>query len=329
MKLNDFIKKDNIKKPSNYKVVVGNSPKEQQLEKQASQVVVLETKNSELNIKVDKLEQENKFLQEQVKINQHEKDEFKTKANQLEDVKAQLVQKDNRITDVLEECHELSVRENSNKEKIKELQIDLNNKTGELAILERNHKEVNLNLENVTADYNGMSAELNRIKDFSEKTQDEYNKIRDRNTVLLKEREHLSKLKAEFEAKSIRLGEELNKTLDNMKTLKNQLEKITNGKADTDKENIKSTNLNIKLKKDLNTVVDSKHKLESELIEAKQDIESLSDVTHAYKKQLEKERHESMEWNIAKQQLKLGNAYTYPNKLGFGASPFFKLREEK
>tara|TARA_X000001388_G_scaffold71954_1_gene62193 strand:+ start:824 stop:1813 length:990 start_codon:yes stop_codon:yes gene_type:complete len=329
MKLNDFIKKDNIKKPSNYKVVVGNSPKEQQLEKQASQVVVLETKNSELNIKVDKLEQENKFLQEQVKINQHEKDEFKAKANQLEDVKAQLVQKDNRITDVLEECHELSVRENSNKEKIKELQIDLNNKTGELAILERNHKEVNLNLENVTADYNGMSAELNRIKDFSEKTQDEYNKIRDRNTVLLKEREHLSKLKAEFEAKSIRLGEELNKTLDNMKTLKNQLEKITNGKADTDKENIKSTNLNIKLKKDLNTVVDSKHKLESELIEAKQDIESLSDVTHAYKKQLEKERHESMEWNIAKQQLKLGNAYTYPNKLGFGASPFFKLREEK
>ena len=329
MKLNDFIKKDNITKPSNYKVVVGNSPKEQQLEKQASQVVVLETKNSELNIKVDKLEQENKFLQEQVKINQHEKDEFKAKANQLEDVKAQLVQKDNRITDVLEECHELSVRENSNKEKIKELQIDLNNKTGELAILERNHKEVNLNLENVTADYNGMSAELNRIKDFSEKTQDEYNKIRDRNTVLLKEREHLSKLKAEFEAKSIRLGEELNKTLDNMKTLKNQLEKITNGKADTDKENIKSTNLNIKLKKDLNTVVDSKHKLESELIEAKQDMESLSDVTHAYKKQLEKERHESMEWNIAKQQLKLGNAYTYPNKLGFGASPFFKLREEK
>ena len=78
------------------------------------------------------------------------------------------------------------------------------------------------------------------LKDFSEKTQDEYNKIRDRNTVLLKEREHLSKLKAEFEAKSIRLGEELNKTLDNMKTLKNQLEKITNGKADTDKENIKS-----------------------------------------------------------------------------------------
>ena len=33
--------------------------------------------------------------------------------------------------------------------------------------------------------------------------------------------------------------------------------------------------------------------------------------------------------NIAKQQLKLGNAHTYPNKLGFGASPFFKLGEEK
>jgi len=329
MKLNDFIKKDNITKPSTYKVVMGDSPKEQELAKEASKVTILESRMSEISIKNADLQKENDFLKEQVKINQHEKEEFKAKANQLEDIKAQLVQKDNRITDVLEECHELSVRENSNKEKIKELQIDLNNKTGELAILERNHKEVNLNLENVTADYNGMSAELNRIKDFSEKTQDEYNKIRDRNTVLLKEREHLSKLKAEFEAKSIRLGEELNKTLDNMKTLKNQLEKITNGKADTDKENIKSTNLNIKLKKDLNTVVDSKHKLESELIEAKQDMESLSDVTHAYKKQLEKERHESMEWNIAKQQLKLGNAHTYPNKLGFGASPFFKLREEK
>ena len=61
MKLNDFIKQDPTPKKSGYKVVVGNTPKEQQLEKQASKVVVLETKNNELNIKVDKLEQENQF----------------------------------------------------------------------------------------------------------------------------------------------------------------------------------------------------------------------------------------------------------------------------
>ena len=46
-------------------------------------------------------------------------------------------------------------------------------------------------------------------------------------------------------------------------------------------------------------------------------------------KQIEKERHESMEWNIAKQELKLGNAKTYSNKIGFGSNPFFKLAQEK
>ena len=41
MKLNDFIKKDSNTKSSNYKVVVGNSPKEQELAKEASKVTVL------------------------------------------------------------------------------------------------------------------------------------------------------------------------------------------------------------------------------------------------------------------------------------------------
>ena len=71
MKLNDFIKQNPTPKKSGYKVVVGNTPKEQQLEKQASKVVVLETRNNELNIELDKLEKEIEFLKEQVKINQH------------------------------------------------------------------------------------------------------------------------------------------------------------------------------------------------------------------------------------------------------------------
>ena len=40
MKLNDFIKKDSNTKSSNYKVVVGNSPKEQELAKEASKVTL-------------------------------------------------------------------------------------------------------------------------------------------------------------------------------------------------------------------------------------------------------------------------------------------------
>jgi hypothetical protein len=42
-----------------------------------------------------------------------------------------------------------------------------------------------------------------------------------------------------------------------------------------------------------------------------------------------KERLQAMEWNVAKQELKLGNASTYPNKLGFGSSTFFKLNNEE
>ena len=39
-----------------------------------------------------------------------------------------------------------------------------------------------------------------------------------------------------------------------------------------------------------------------------------------------KERMQSLDWNVAKKEVKLGNATTYPNKLGFGASTFFKFK---
>ena len=100
MKLNDFIKQDPTPKKSGYKVVVGNTPKEQQLEKQASKVVILETRNNELNIEVDKLQKEIEFLKEQVKINQHEKDEFKAKLDGADDLKLALAEKENRLTDI-------------------------------------------------------------------------------------------------------------------------------------------------------------------------------------------------------------------------------------
>ena len=329
MRLNDFIKKDITKKPSGYKVVVGNSPKEQELAKEASKVTILESKLSEVQVNNSELQKENDFLKEQVKINQHEKDEFKTKVNNLEDVKIQLIEKENRLTDVLEETHELTIKETTSKDRIKDLELQLNNKTGDFEVEQRAHKDIKLQLESVTAEYNGISAELNRIKDFSEKTQDEYNKVRDRNTVLMKEREDLSRLKAEFEVKSIRLGDELNKAQEVKKTLEDKLVKITNVKINTEEDAIKSNNLSNKLEKDLTKLHSIKKTLESELADSKEDVQDLSQITQLYKEQLSKEKREAAEWNIAKQQLRLGNAYTYPNKLGFGASPFFKLDEEK
>ena len=56
MKLNDFIKQEPTPKKSGYKVVVGNTPKEQELEKQASQAAVLESSLTAANLKVDELE---------------------------------------------------------------------------------------------------------------------------------------------------------------------------------------------------------------------------------------------------------------------------------
>ena len=73
---------------------------------------------------------------------------------------------------------------------------------------------------------------------------------------------------------------------------------------------------------------ESAHRI-NKLHEVEDDMDDLTQVTQIYKERLSREQRESAEWNIAKQQLKLGNAYTYANKLGFGASPFFKLGEEK
>jgi len=329
MKLNDFIKKDNNTKASNYKVVVGNSPKEQELAKQASKVVILETRNNELNIEVDKLEKEIQFLKEQVKINQHEKDEFKAKLDGADDLKLALVEKENRLTDVLEEVHELTIKEQKNKQLIDDLRIDLNNAQGEADTLKK-QQEATLNTLNAeSAKLNGLTADYDRQKDFSEKLQNDYNKIRDRNVGLMNEREQLSRLKSEFEAKSIRLGDELIKAQEKIRNLEGKMVEVGNINEVRESEAIKSNNESIKLRKDLDTAAQRNDALESKLHEVNDDMEDLTQVTQIYKERLSREQRESAEWNIAKQQLKLGNAYTYPNKLGFGASPFFKLGEEK
>jgi len=329
MKLNDFIKKDSNTKASNYKVVVGNSPKEQELAKEASKVTILEGKNSELSIKLSKYEEDNNFLKEQIKTLQLEKNELKNKVKAEEDIKMKLYEKENRLTDVLDEIHELQIKEKKKKNEVKELNDNLRETTGELTSLKRTHDGVKEQLDSTTAKLYGANSELNRIKDFSEKTQDEYNKLRDRNTVLLSERENISKLKAEFEAKSIRLGEELNKATSVIKDLKSKLEHTTKLNSNSDKQLVKSSNLNVKLSKDLDKAVKVSDNLESSLNKAREDVQNMSQITQLYKQELARKKQESTEWNIAKQQLKLGNAYTYPNKLGFGASPFFKLDEGK
>ena len=328
MKISDFMKKEDSKK-SSYKVVVGNSPKEQQLEKEASKVVVLETKNSQLNIEVDKLEQENKFLKEQVKINQHEKDEFKSKLDNAEDLKVELLQKENRLTDVLEESHELTMKEQRDKETIDTLRIDLNNAQGEAATLKKQKEATLHTLNSESAKLNGLSADYNRQKEFSEKLENDYNKVRERNIGLMNERDELSRLKSEFEAKSVRLGDELQKAQEKIRNLDGKLVEVTNLNDVREDEAIKSNSLSVKLRKDLDAAVKVSDSLESKLHESREDMEDLSQITQLYKDQLSREKRETAEWNIAKQQLKLGNAKTVPNKLGFGASPFFKLAEEK
>ena len=329
MKLNDFIKQDPTPKKSGYKVVVGNTPKEQELEKQASQAVVLKTSVDQLKLKVSELQNENEFLKEQVKINQHEKDEFKTKLDDATELKVKLAEKENRLTDVLEESHELTMKEQKNKEIIDDLRLQLNNVQGQLDTLETQHQSTLSTLSAESAKLNGLTADYDRQKDFSEKLQNDYNKIRERNVGLMNEREELSRLKSEFEAKSIRLGDELLKAQEKIRNLEGKMVEVSNINEVRESEAIESNNESIKLRKDLDTAAQRNDALESKLHEVKDDMKDLTQVTQIYKEQLSREKRESAEWNIAKQQLKLGNAYTYPNKLGFGASPFFKLGEEK
>ena len=329
MKLNDFIKQEPTPKKSGYKVVVGNTPKEQELEKQASQAAVLESSLTAANLKVNELQKENQFLKEQVKINQHEKDEFKNKLDNAEDLKVELLQKENRLTDVLEESHELTMKEQRDKETIDTLRIDLNNVQGEAATLKKQQEATLHTLNSESAKLNGLTADYERQKDFSEKLENDYNKVRERNIGLMNERDELSRLKSEFEAKSVRLGDELQKAQEKIRNLDGKLVEVTNLNDVREDEAIKSNSLSVKLRKDLDAAVKVSDSLESKLHESREDMEDLSQITQLYKDQLSREKRETAEWNIAKQQLKLGNAKTVPNKLGFGASPFFKLAEEK
>ena len=209
------------------------------------------------------------------------------------------------------------------------MELDLNTKTGEHDQLTRQNDKLTLEFQSVSANYNGLRAEFYKQKDFSEKLQNDYNKIRDRNVGLMNEREQLSRLKSEFEAKSIRLGDELIKAQEKIRNLEGKMVEVSNTNEVRESEAIKSNNESIKLRKDLDTAAQRNDALESKLNEIKDDMEDLTQVTQIYKEKLSREQREAAEWNIAKQQLKLGNAYTYPNKLGFGASPFFKLGEEK
>jgi len=329
MKLNDFIKQDPIPKKSGYKVVMGDSPKEQELAKEASRVTALENSLSELQEKYDKVTEENEFFKGQVKRTQHEIDEAKDKVFNQENLQLELVQKENQFTLIQEELHEITIKEQKNSETIKQLKIDLNNKTGELERLENEHSNLTKDSELITSKYNGLQSDFSKAETFSEKIENDYNKIRERNTVLLQEREDLSRLKSEFEAKSIRLGEELTKAQENIRILKDKLENLNSKDTVRDKETIASNNLHTKLRADLKKVKLNKSKPES-FDELYTKVNNFLDNKNQIKIDREtKERLQAMEWNVAKQELKLGNASTYPNKLGFGASTFFKLNNEE
>ena len=329
MKLNDFIKQEPTPKKSGYKVVVGNTPKEQELEKKASQVVGLETQANQLSVEIDRLEQENEFLKEQVKINQHEKDDLRNKLDGSENLKAELLEKEHRITIMLDEHASLNISDQKNKELIDTLQKDLNTEIGNHTALQRKTKEFKDQLDSVTSNYNGNLADLRRIKDFSKQLENDYNKERDRNTALIKERDQLSRLKTEFEAKSIRLGDELIKAQEKIKDIENNITAVNSKNKDKSEQVSKLTVQKDKLEKDLHSNIQQRNELNNSLQKNVKNMENLSQGIQMYKEELSRQKRESAEWNIAKQQLKLGNAYTYPNKLGFGVSPFFKLNEEK
>jgi len=329
MKLNDFIKQDPIPKRSGYKVVMGNSPKEQELAKEASKVTSLENSLNELKEKYDKVVEENEFFKQQIKRTQHEIDEAKGKVETQQNLQLELVQKENQMILIKEEKHELTIKEQRNSERINQLEIDLNSKTNEHdQLLRENDKTIN-ELQSITANHNGLRADFNKQKDFSEKLQNDYNKIGERNTGLLSEREELSKLKAEFEAKSIRLGEELIRAQEKLKNLNERLTKVESKNVITDAEIVKKNNFADKLQENFKTIYKSKNDLETKLIESRKDVKDLSKMAYIYKDKLMKEKQESINWNIAKQELKFGQGETYSNKLGFGSNPLFKLPKEK
>ncbi len=333
MKLNDFIKQEPTPKKSGYKVVVGDTPKEQQLEKEASQAAVLESSLSAAKLQVAELQEENDFLKNQVKRTQHEIDDARGKVETQQNLQIELVEKENQITLIQEEMHELTIKEQRNSERIKQLEINLNSKTSEHDQLTRQNDKITLEFQSVSANYNGLRAEFDKQKDFSEKLQNDYNKIGKRNTGLLGEREELSKLKAEFEAKSIRLGEELIRTQEKLRNTEGALVDATTENEHKDRKAISSENLHTKLRADLKKIklTDSNSESKSSVFNKLYDtVDNFLDNKDQIKTDRQsKERMESLDWNVSKQELKLGNASTYTNKLGFGASPFFKLNNEE
>ena len=118
----------------------------------------------------------------------------------------------------------------------------------------KKQQEATLNTLNAeSAKLNGLTADYDRQKDFSEKLQNDYNKIRERNVGLMNEREELSRLKSEFEAKSIRLGDELIKAQEKIRNLEGKMVEVSNTNEVRESEAIKSNNESIKLRKDLDT----------------------------------------------------------------------------
>ena len=333
MKLNDFIKQDPTPKKSGYKVVVGNTPKEQELEKQASQAAVLESSLTAANLQVAELQKENEFLKNQVKRTQHEIDDARGKVETQQNLQLELVGKENQITLIQEEIHELAIKDQQKSEKIKQLELDLNTKTGEHDQLTRQNDKLTLEFQSVSANYNGLRAEFDKQKDFSEKLQNDYNKIGERNTALLSEREEISRLKAEYEAKSIRLGEELIRTQEKLRNTEGDLVDVKTANEHKDKKAISSENLHAKLRADLKKIklTDNDSKSKSSVFNKLYDtVDTFLDNKDQIKTDRQtKERMQSLDWNVSKQELKLGNASTYPNKLGFGSSPFFKLNNEE
>jgi len=333
MKLNDFIKQEPTPKKSGYKVVVGNTPKEQELEKQASQAAVLESSLTAANLQVAELQKENEFLKNQVKRTQHEIDDARGKVETQQNLQLELVGKENQITLIQEEIHELAIKDQQKSEKIKQLEIDLNTKTGEHDQLTRQNDKLTLEFQSVSANHNALKAEFDKQKDFSEKLQNDYNKIGERNTALLSEREEISRLKAEYEAKSIRLGEELIRTQEKLRNTEGALVDATTENEHKDRKAISSENLHTKLRADLKKIklTDNNSESKSSVFNKLYDtVDNFLDNKDQIKTDRQsKERMESLDWNVSKQELKLGNASTYTNKLGFGASPFFKLNNEE
>jgi len=333
MKIKDFIKQEPTPKKSGYKVVVGDTPKEQQLEKQASQAAVLESNLTTANLKVDELQKENEFLKDQVKRTQHEIDDARGKVETQQNLQLELVEKENHMILIQEEIHELAIKDQQKSEKIKQLEIDLNTKTGEHDQLTRQNDKLTLEFQSVSANHNALKAEFDKQKDFSEKLQNDYNKIGERNTGLLSEREELSKLKSEFEAKSIRLGEELIRTQEKLRNTEGALVDANTTNEHKDRKAISSENLHTKLRADLKKIklTDSNSESKSSVFNKLYNtVDNFLDNKDQIKTDRQsKERMESLDWNVSKQELKLGNASTYTNKLGFGASPFFKLNNEE